>query len=38
LRGCDLVKLRIGDIVSGERIRHRATVVLQKTGRPVHSI
>jgi integrase len=35
LRGCDLVKLRIGDIVSGGQIRHRATVVQQKTGRPV---
>jgi len=35
LRGCDLVKLRIGDLVSGGRIRTRATVVQQKTGRPV---
>lgn len=35
LRGCDLTKLRIGDIVSGGQIRHRATVVQQKTGRPV---
>jgi len=35
LRGCDLVKLRIGDLVSGGHIRTRATVVQQKTGRPV---
>ena len=35
LRGCDLVKVRIGDIVSGGRIRTRAIVVQQKTGRPV---
>lgn len=35
LRGCDLVKVRIGDLVSGGRIRNRAIVVQQKTGRPV---
>ena len=35
LRGCDLVKLRIGDLVSGGSFRERATVVQQKTGRPV---
>jgi len=35
LRGCDLVKLRIGDLVSGGTIRNRATVIQQKTGRPV---
>lgn len=35
LRGCDLVKMRIGDIVSGGRVRNRAIVVQQKTGRPV---
>lgn len=35
LRGCDVVKVRIGDLVSGGRIRTRATVVQQKTGRPV---
>lgn len=33
LRGCDLTKLRIGDVVPGGQIRHRATVVQQKTGR-----
>jgi integrase len=35
LRGCDLVKVRIGDLVSGSRVRARAMVVQQKTGRPV---
>jgi integrase len=35
LRGCDLVKLRIGDLVSGRAIRNRATVIQQKTGLPV---
>ena len=35
LRGCDLVKVRIGDLVSGGRVRSRAMVVQQKTGRPV---
>ncbi len=35
LRGCDLVKIKIGDVVSGGQIRNRATVIQQKTGRPV---
>jgi len=35
LRGCDVVKVRIGDIVSGGEVRTRAIVVQQKTGRPV---
>ncbi|MDP2780406.1 MAG: hypothetical protein Q8O80_08370 [Devosia sp.] len=35
LRGCDLVKLKIGTLVSGPAIRTRAMVVQQKTGRPV---
>lgn len=35
LRGCDLVKLRIGDIVSGGSIKPRAIVVQQKTNKPV---
>ena len=35
LRGCDLVKLRIADVAHGGSIRHRSTVVQQKTGRPV---
>ncbi len=35
LRGCDLVKIVISDLVSGPDIRTRAIVVQQKTGRPV---
>jgi integrase len=35
LRGCDLVKIKIGDLVSGPEIRTRAIVMQQKTGRPV---
>jgi integrase len=35
LRGCDVVKVRIGDLISGARVRARASVVQQKTGRPV---
>ena len=35
LRGCDVVKIRIGELVSGGRLRARATVVQQKTNRPV---
>ncbi len=35
LRGCDLVKIRIGDVVAGAEIRTRSIVIQQKTGRPV---
>jgi integrase len=35
LRGCDLVKFKIGDLVGGSEIRTRSIVVQQKTGRPV---
>ena len=35
LRGCDVVKMKIGDVVLGGRVRARATVVQQKTGKPV---
>jgi integrase len=35
LRGCDLVKVRIGELVSGGRIRNRAIVIQQKTRKPV---
>jgi len=35
LRGCDVVKMKIGDLVIGDRVRSRAIVVQQKTGRPV---
>lgn len=33
LRGCDVVKIRTGDVVAGGSIRNRATVVQQKTRR-----
>jgi hypothetical protein len=35
LRGCDLAKIRTGDLVSGGRVRNRAMVIQQKTNRPV---
>ncbi len=35
LRSCDLVKLRVRDISHGDRIAARATVMQQKTQRPV---
>jgi integrase len=35
LRGCDVVKIKICDLVSGGRVRSRAIVIQQKTGRPV---
>lgn len=35
LRGCDLVKMTIGELVAGADIRTRAIVIQQKTGRPV---
>jgi integrase len=35
LRASDLVKLRLDDICSGAKVRHRATIVQKKTGRPV---
>jgi hypothetical protein len=35
LRGCDLVRLQVSDVCVGSRVQDRATVVQQKTGRPV---
>jgi integrase len=35
LRGCDLVRISIGDLVAGADIRTRGIVVQKKTGRPV---
>ena len=35
LRGCDVVKIRIGDLVLGGQVRTRAIVVQAKTGKPV---
>jgi integrase len=35
LRGCDLVRLRVFDVAPGGAPRQRATIIQQKTGRPV---
>ena len=35
LRASDLVRMRIEDVCSGDRVKERATIVQQKTGRPV---
>ena len=36
LRGCDLVRLRVRDVVYGHQVGSRATILQKKTGRPVH--
>ena len=36
LRSCDLVKLRVRDVMQGERGAARAIITQQKTQRPVH--
>lgn len=35
LRGCDLVRLRVSDLVVGGSVRGRVSVIQSKTGRPV---
>lgn len=35
LRGCDVVKMKIGDVVASGSVRNRATIIRQKTNRPV---
>ena len=35
LRGCDVVKVKIGDLVLGGQVRARAIVTQTKTGKPV---
>jgi hypothetical protein len=35
LRGCDLVRLQVDDVCAAGRVGDRATVVQEKTGRPV---
>lgn len=35
LRGCDLVRIRIGDLWTGHTVASRAIVMQRKTGRPV---
>lgn len=35
LRGCGVVRVRMGDLVSSERVRYRVIIMQQKTRRPV---
>jgi hypothetical protein len=35
LRGCDLVKLAVTDLVKDDRVRERVSVIQSKTKRPV---
>jgi len=35
LRGCDIVTLRVNDVIHGQKVAHRAMVMQQKTGQPV---
>jgi len=35
LRGCDIVKLRIAELVSRGHVRSRAILIQRNTGRPV---
>ncbi len=35
LRGCDLVRLRVTDLVVGGVVRDRVSIIQRKTGRPV---
>ena len=35
LRGCDLVRLRVGDVSAGFEVKRRGMIIQQKTGNPV---
>src|SRR5678816_1324896 len=35
LRGCDLIRLRVSDLVSAIGVKRRVMILQQKTGRPV---
>ena len=35
LRGCDLVPLRVADLVVGDAVRERVSIIQRKTGQPV---
>ena len=35
LRGCDLMRLRVSDLLSSSGVKRRAMILQQKTGRPV---
>lgn len=35
LRGCDLVRLRVSDLLASGAVKQRVVIIQQKTGRPV---
>jgi len=35
LRGCDLIRLKVSDLMSGNGVKRRVVILQQKTGRPV---
>ncbi|WP_366944519.1 tyrosine-type recombinase/integrase [Hyphomonas sp.] len=35
LRGCDLVRLKVGDVAAGGHVKSRGVIIQKKTGRPV---
>lgn len=35
LRGCDLVRLRVSDLLVASKVKQRAVIIQRKTGRPV---
>jgi integrase len=35
LRGCDLVRLKVSDLITADRVRERVTIIQSKTRRPV---
>ena len=35
LRGCDLIRLKVSDLMSGNGVKWRVVILQQKTGRPV---
>jgi integrase len=35
LRGCDLVRLKVSDLIVGDVVRERVTITQSKTGHPV---
>lgn len=37
LRGCDLVRLKVGDVASGGYVKPRGVIIQRKTGRLVQS-
>src|SRR5881275_2349168 len=35
LRGCDLIRLKVSDLMSGTGVKRRVVILQRKTGRPV---